>query len=160
MRRAGRVFELMRSKSQHARNLFSQLFARVVAVASFAVALPFFISRQGAASYGVLALLLSVYSVLILLDLGVSYSVGQRIGRSIARGDERAPTIFAGALPVAIVLGAGVFILLAVAAPLISAFLYRSTEYSTPIRIFGATVGIYLISSTPAAVVQINHRVD
>src|SRR6185437_16765832 len=133
---AGRVFALMRSKNQHARNLFSQLFSRLVAVASFAVALPFFISRQGVAAYGVLALLLSVYSVLILLDLGVSYAVNQRIGRSIARGDGRAPIILAGALPVAIALGAAVFALLATTAPWISSFLYRSTSYSTAIRIF------------------------
>ena len=160
MRQLGRVLGYVRPKGQHARNLFSQFLSRAIALAAFAVALPFFIHRHGPALYGILALLLSIYTFLVLLDLGVSYSVGQRIGRSLARNDGRASAIFSRALPLAIVLGGGVFVVLATTAKPISLFLYASQAYTNAIRIFGATVAIYIVSSTPAAVVQIYHRVD
>jgi O-antigen/teichoic acid export membrane protein len=160
IRRFDRVLDYVRPRRQHARNLFSQFLSRIIALASFAIALPFFIHRQGAASYGILALLLSIYTFLVLLDLGVSYSVGLRIGRSLARGDGRAPLIFSRALPLAIVLGGAVFAVLAATARPISLFLYSSSSYTDAIRVFGVTVAIYIVSSTPAAVVQIYHRVD
>jgi O-antigen/teichoic acid export membrane protein len=159
-RQFGRALDFIRSKGQHARNLLSQFLSRTIALASFAIALPFFIHRQGPASYGVLALLLSIYSFLILLDLGVSYSVGLRIGRSLARYDGRARLIFARAIPLALTLGGLVFIFLEVMARPISSLLYGSAGYAGAVRIFAATVGIYIFSSTPAAVVQIHHRVD
>jgi O-antigen/teichoic acid export membrane protein len=156
----GRVLDQIRARGQHARNLLSQFLSRVIALASFAGSLPFFIHRQGPASYGILALLLSIYSFLILLDLGVSYSVGLRVGRSLARGDGRASAIFLQAAPLAVLLGTVVFLLLEGTAKPISVFLYGSPVYAAALRIFGVTVGIYIISSTPAAVVQIYHRVD
>lgn len=159
-RQVRRLISLLRSKSQHGRNVASQLLCRFVALGSFAAALPFFIARQGAADYGILALLLSVYSFLTLLDLGVSYSVGLRIGRSLARGDGRGAAIFARSLPLAIALGLLVSILILAVAPAFSSFLYGSDKETTAIRVFGAIVGIYIFSSTPAAVVQIHHRVD
>jgi O-antigen/teichoic acid export membrane protein len=159
-RSPNRIVNFIRGKHQHARNLFAQVFCRFVTLGLFAISLPFFVARQGAAPYGVLALLLSIYSLLILLDLGVSYSVGLRIGRSLARNNGRESVIFARAIPLAAVLGAGVFIMLFLVAGPLSFLLYGSEQYAAAVRIFGGTVGIYLITSTPAAVVQIYHRVD
>lgn len=153
-------FDLLSSKSSHARNLFSQVASRLIAIASFAVSLPIFISKKGAAAYGVLALLLSIYSVLILLDLGVSYSVGLRVGRALARRRLGAAGILGGAIPLTLILAGAVLFVIETLAPAISHFLYGSVGYVTPVRIFGATVAVYIVSSTPAAVVLLHHRVD
>jgi O-antigen/teichoic acid export membrane protein len=156
----GTALQFLRSKPQHARNLGSQLLSRLVAIGAFAVALPFFIHHHGTAAYGVLALLFSVYSFVVVLDFGVSYSVGLRLGRALARGNTRSSAIFAGAVPLSVAFAAIVFAAIWILATPISHALYGVGDYSAALRILGGAVSVFIISATPAAVVLVHHRVD
>ena len=81
---------LIATRTQYLRNLFSGYGLMVAEVAVAFLLTPFIIGQLGAAAYGIWSLMISVIGYMGLVDVGIRGSVGRYINHYLARNDRQA----------------------------------------------------------------------
>lgn len=74
-------------------NFFSYVLPKIISLSLYAVSVPFFINRVGEKAYGILTLILLVFSYLYILDFGLGYAITYRYTRKLAIGSSAATAI-------------------------------------------------------------------
>jgi len=150
----------LRNGQKHLKNVASFMVARVAAIVLYLAPVPLFISKQGAAAYGTLGLLLLVFSYLHVFDLGIGYAVNQRLARSLARDNQRGIDVIRYAVPVFLVCALLVSSAMFLGARPIAVFLTGKAEHVAALRVLAIAVGFLMSSALLTAVMQAYNRVD
>lgn len=156
-----RLFTILSSRfgGRNILNFASFFVSKALSLGLFAFAVSFFVRRSGAQLYGVVSLILVLYSYLQMVDMGMGYAVVYRLGRSVARGRSNGVQIVAEALPVYLLCGLTIGLVLILFSNRISNLLLGSGNYSTLLDLAGVGVFLLILSSLCVAVMQAFNRV-
>lgn len=101
-----RIAGYYRSRKEHIDN-FSSFFAnRLISLALFAYTTSIFINRAGSNEFGILTMLLLIFTYIGVADLGMGYAVGYRLTRAVSRRNtDYAVKILQHALPFYMIVG-------------------------------------------------------
>lgn len=147
-------------RDEHTRNVLSFLVCRVVAIALFAVSVSYFVRSRSGADYGTIALLLSMFTYVTMLDLGIGYAVNLRFARAIARGRNNPVELVSSSVTLFLLVGGVISLVVFACGPVISSALLGTSRYAVAIEVLGASATFVLIGSVFASVVQAYNRVD
>jgi O-antigen/teichoic acid export membrane protein len=80
-----RLLQAVSIHAPHIVNVVSFIATRLIAIAAFALSVPFFIRHTSEAQYGVVAIGFSLLGLSSLLDVAIGYVITQSVGRGLAR---------------------------------------------------------------------------
>ena len=154
------IVEYYQSKKEHIIN-FSSFFAnRLISLALFAYTTSVFINRAGSEEFGILTMLLLIFSYISVADLGMGYAVGYRLTRAISRKNfVYASKILQHALPFYIIVGGCASILIFAFSSYISILFTKTTEYSRVYKVISLGILPLVIDTVVLMVMQSYNRV-
>ena len=154
------IVEYYQSKKEHIIN-FSSFFAnRLISLALFAYTTSVFINRAGSKEFGVLTMLLLIFSYISVADLGMGYAVGYRLTRAVSRNNfAYASRILQHALPFYIIVGGCASILIFVFSSDISVLFTKTTEYSLVYKVISLGILPLVVDTVVLMVMQSYNRV-
>lgn len=150
---------LKRVGRQNLLNFSSYFVSKALSLGLFAIAVSYFIRRNGDHLYGMVTLILLLCTYLQMVDLGMGYAVVYRLGRAVARKRGELAGLVARTLPIylasALVIG-GVIMLCSRPA---AHFLLGSEQFASLFVPTALGVGCLIASSLCVAVMQAYNRV-
>ncbi len=124
------VTEYYQSRKEHILNFSSFFVNRLISLTLFAFTTSIFINRAGSKEFGVLTMLLLIYSYISVVDLGMGYAVGYRLTRAVSRKNfDYAQKILQHALPFYVIVGGCASMLVFVFARRLSICFTKTDEY-------------------------------
>ena len=154
------IVEYYQSKKEHIIN-FSSFFAnRLISLGLFAFTTSIFINRAGSKEFGILTMLLLIYSYISVADLGMGYAVGYRLTRAVSRGNfGYASKILQHALPFYIIVGGCASILIFAFSSDISIMFTKTVEYSFIYKVISLGIFPLVIDTVVLMVMQSYNKV-
>lgn len=148
------------SRKEHVVNFSSFFFNRLISLALFAYTTSVFINRAGSKEFGVLTMLLLIFSYISVADLGMGYAVGYRLTRAVSRGNfEYAAKILQHALPFYIIVGGCATILIFVFSSDISMLFTNTDGYSFIYKVIALGILPLVIDTVVLMVMQSYNKV-
>lgn len=148
-----------RAANQHFLNFSSYFLSKALSLALFAAAVSYFIRENGVHLYGVVILILLMYTYLQIVDLGMGYTVVYRLGRSVAKGRRGSAIIVAKALPIYLICGVIVPLIIALSSGPLARFVLGNEAYQPAVYLTAVGVSCLIISSLCVAVMQAHNRI-
>ena len=149
-----------RSRKEHIINFGSFFANRLIALALFAYTTSVFINIAGSREFGILTMLLLLYSYIAVADLGMGYAVGYRLTRAVSRGSfEYASRILQRALPFYMITGGCASILVFVFSSDISVLFTKTDEYSLVYKVISLGVMPLVMDTAVLMVMQSYNKV-
>lgn len=150
---------LRRVGQQNLLNFASYFISKALSLGLFAFAVSYFVRRGGDHLYGMVSLVLLLYTYLQMVDLGMGYAVVYRLGRAIARRGRNHVGVVARTLPIYLACSVGIGAVLMLAARPVARFLLGSESYSGLFVLTALGVSCLIVSSLCVAVMQAYNRV-
>ena len=148
------------SKKEHIINFSSFFVNRLISLALFAFTTSIFINRAGSKEFGLLTMLLLIFSYIAVADLGMGYAVGYRLTRAVSRRNPvYATKILQHALPFYIIVGGCATILIFVFSSDISIFFTQTAEYSYIYKVISLGILPLIIDTVVLMVMQSYNKV-
>jgi O-antigen/teichoic acid export membrane protein len=148
------------SKKEHIINFISFFVNRLISLALFAFTTSIFINRAGSKEFGLLTMLLLIFSYIAVADLGMGYAVGYRLTRAVSRRNSvYASKILQHALPFYILVGGCASILIFVFSSDISIFFTKTAEYSYIYKVISLGILPLIIDTVVLMVMQSYNKV-
>jgi O-antigen/teichoic acid export membrane protein len=140
-------------------NFASYFVTKALSLGLFAFAVSWFVRRSGEHQYGIISLVLLLYTYLQMVDMGMGYAVVYRLGRAVARARGSHVRLVAETMPIYLACSIGIGVLLALLAEPLSRFLLGTGDYVTLFRLTALGVSCLIISALCVAVMQAYNRV-
>lgn len=150
---------LQRVGRQNLLNFGSYFVSKTLSLGLFAFAVSYFIRRSGDHLYGMVSLILLLYTYLQMVDLGMGYAVVYRLGRMVARRGRNQAALVARTLPIYLSCSVGIGTVLVLCARPTARFLLGSEQYSALFVLAALGVSCLIVSSLCVAVMQAYNRV-
>lgn len=144
---------------QHLLNFSSYFFSKALSLALFAFAVSYFLRSKGEIAYGVISLVLLLYTYLQVIDLGIGYAVVYRLARAVSRGGRENWKIVAGALPIYLACSMVIALVLVLVAKPLATFLLGDALHYRLFQLAGIGAGLLILSALCVAVMQAYNRV-
>ncbi|MFH0997436.1 MAG: hypothetical protein V1844_18350 [Pseudomonadota bacterium] len=154
------IADYYQSKKEHIIN-FSSFFAnRLISLALFAYTTSVFINRAGGKEFGLLTMLLLIFSYIAVADLGMGYAVGYRLTRAVSRRNfVYASKILQHALPFYIIVGGCASLLIFVFSSDISVLFTQTEGYSFIYKVISLGILPLVIDTVVLMVMQSYNKV-
>jgi len=154
------IVEYYQSKKEHIINFSSFFVNRLISLALFAFTTSIFINRAGSKEFGILTMLLLIYSYISVADLGMGYAVGYRLTRAVSRRNfGYASKILQHALPFYIIVGGCASILIFAFSSDISIMFTKTVEYSFIYKVISLGIFPLVIDTVVLMVMQSYNKV-
>lgn len=147
-------------RDEHARNVLSFLLCRALAIALFAISVPYFVRSGSGVEYGTVALLFNIFTYVTMLDLGIGYAVNLRFARAIARGRNNPGQIVSSSVTLFLVVGGAITVAVFAFGPAISKALLGTARDARAIEVLGASAIFVMTDSVFVSVVHAYNRID
>lgn len=148
-----------KADNQHFLNFSSYFLSKALSLALFAAAVSYFIRENGVYLYGVVTLILLMYTYLQIVDLGMGYAVVYRLGRSMAKGRRANARIVAEALPIYLFCSVIVPLIIGLSSGPLARFVLGNEAYQPAVYLTAVGVSCLIISSLCVAVMQAHNRI-
>ena len=154
------IVEYYQSKKEHIINFSSFFVNRLISLTLFAFTTSIFINRAGSKEFGILTMLLLIYSYISVADLGMGYAVGYRLTRAVSRRNfGYASKILQHALPFYIIVGGCASILIFAFSSDISIMFTKTVEYSFIYKVISLGIFPLVIDTVVLMVMQSYNKV-
>lgn len=152
--------EYVHSKKEHIVNFGSFFANRLFSLALFAYTTSIFINRAGDKEFGVLTMLLLIYSYISVADLGMGYAVGYRLTRAVSRRNfDYATKILQHALPFYVMVAGCASFLIFIFSYDISICFTKTGEYSSIYRVISFGIFPLVVDTAVLMVMQSYNKV-
>lgn len=144
---------------RHLLNFASYFVSKALSLGLFAFAVSYFVRRSGDHLYGLVSLILLLYTYLQMVDMGMGYAVVYRVGRAQARRGSGNVRMVAEALPIYLACSVVIALGLVLFAGPLARFLLGNTEHAFLFVLAALGIGCLILSALCVAVMQAYNRV-
>ena len=154
------VVGLVRRRWEHFANFLSSIGLKAVSFGLYFAAIPFFITRQGHETYGVIAFLMMLVGYSSLFDNGITYTINLRYVRALSASAEDPEYVIGCAIPIYAVMALAMFLITLVGSPWISASIWGSTGLTYVIAGMAFVIFLQIAGSIFASVLLAHNKVS
>lgn len=149
-----------KARKEHVANFGSFFVNRIISLALFAFTTSVFINRAGNERFGILTMLLLIFSYISIADLGMGYAVGYRLTRAVSRGNKAvAVKILQHAFPFYIAVGLVSSLAVLFFSAELSRVFTKSGEYTFIYRVISLSIFPLLLDSVVLMILQAYNKV-
>jgi len=154
------IVDNFRARKEHVFNFSSFFLNRLIALALFAGTTAIFINRAGNEQFGILTMLLLIFSYISIADLGMGYAVGYRLTRAVSRGNRAyAIRILQHAFPFYIAVGLLSSLSVFWFSAELSRLFTKTDQYSYIYKVISLSIFPLLLDSVVLMILQAYNRI-